>query len=321
MLQVSAFGDSGVYAQGTATAEPVLERVLQGVDVVILAVPTNVRHTLIAPVAASLDACPLLLAWEGAGRLRQSMRALGIAQPMIVGLQRSPILCRTQRALRSVEILGVRSEVVAATIAAEDTADAQRAMKALLPFRFAFAPNYDCVTLSPGNPLIHPARLYRCDLARLRPGGRGGRFYADWDDRASATLLALHSELARLRDALRLPAEFVHTMADAPTPPSPSQTTCDIRAARSLAGIRLPLSIGAQGYGWNLQHRFFREDIGEGLAGILEIARSAGVAMPTAQAIEHWHADLRASSPLGADAVFQPALHRAAGDAAHCGLR
>ena len=37
------------------------------------------------------------------------------------------------------------------------------------------------------------------------------------------------------------------------------------------------------------RHRFFREDIGEGLAYILDIASHAGVEMPAAQAIYNWY--------------------------------
>lgn len=47
---------------------------------------------------------------------------------------------------------------------------------------------------------------------------------------------------------------------------------------------------------WNTDHRFFAEDIGEGLATILADADAAGVAMPTASAIVGWYRGLVAGS-------------------------
>jgi hypothetical protein len=283
-------GTEGTYAVGAVSAEPSIGRAVDGADIVVIAVPAHVRHGILDRIAGRVRNSSLLLAWEGMGRFTESLRGLRIAGPVVVGLQRSPLLCRIRRPWRSVEILGVRSRVVAATVDPADMSCAKRLLGRFFPFRFLFAPTYRCVSLSPGNPLIHPARLYA--VAHSGHGERASpaHFYADWDDEASATLLALHREVARLRDALRLPVRFVRTLVDAAAPPSPAQVTHDIRSERRLADVMLPVVPNGPHRGQlDHTHRFFREDIGEGLSYMLSIAHRTGVEMPTAKAIHNWY--------------------------------
>ena len=69
------------------------------------------------------------------------------------------------------------------------------------------------------------------------------------------------------------------TLVDAAAPPSPAQVTNDIRSEQRLAEIMLPVVLtGTDGTRLDHTHRFFREDIGEGLSYILSIARRTGVA-------------------------------------------
>lgn len=289
------------------------EAAIADADLVVLAVPAHARSALLRPLAPALADCRLLLVWEGSGRLAETVDALDPRPSAIVGLQRSPLLCRAApapqaqagavRGRRTVRILGVRDSVVAACLRGSDTAYARRVLRALLPVRLQFAPDYACVRLSPGNPLTHPARLYACASARMRAGGRGTRFYADWDDAASRALLALHGELAGLRDARGLSRRHLRTLTDATRPWTPAALTRITREATALREVRLPLCPVEQGGGmsrWNTDHRFFAEDIGEGLATILADADAAGVAMPTASAIVGWYRGLVAGSGASA---------------------
>lgn len=287
-LTLTVYGAEGTYAIGTAFAEPSLRRALEGADVAIIAVPTHVRRRVLEQAAPRLTDCAMLVSWEGTGWFREHLKELGIERPIAVGLQRSPILCRVRSNGQSVEIFGVRTEVVAATTKPADRSCARQLLDSLLPFGFAFAPSYECVSLSPSNPLIHPARVYSFD----RPGvdlARDVRFYADWDDAASEVLLLLHGEVARLRDELRLPRRYLRTLADQPRPRAPSEITRLHRTQACLAELQVPVRQGSRGRSLDRRHRFFREDIGEGLAYILDIASHAGVEMPAAQAIYNWY--------------------------------
>jgi opine dehydrogenase len=289
-LTLECFGREGLYAVGAVSAEPSIRRAVDGAEIVVITVPAHVRHRVLDRIADRVRNSSLLLAWEGMGRFAESLRSLRIGGPVIVGLQRSPILSRIRRPWQSVEILGVRSRVVAATVDPADVPSARRLLERCFPFRFDVAPTYRCVSLSPANPLIHPARLYAVAHSRRGEGALPAHFYADWDDEASATLLALHQEVASLRRALRLPVRFVRTLVDGAAPPSPAQVTHDIRSEHRLAEIMLPV-VRKSPHRLQLDrtHRFFREDIGEGLSYILSIAHRARVEMPTAKAIHRWY--------------------------------
>ena len=287
-LVLRCVGSQSVYAIGRVLTEPALRKAVDGADMVVLAVPAHVRKLILSRIAGQLRCCLVLVAWEGMGRFAETIGDLGISVPACVGLQRSPIVCRTEMRWRSVEMIGVRSMVVAATVDPAASLDAERLMSAVFPFRFTFAPSYHCVSLSPANPLIHPARLY--SLARCRRRlTHSLRFYADWDDDASEVLLALHNELARLRDRLRLPVEFVRTLADRSLPPTPARLTHEIRSERGLTSIQVPLCNGPSGLRLNFNHRFFREDIGEGLQYIVSAAKQAGASMPVSDRIRRWY--------------------------------
>jgi hypothetical protein len=139
--------------------------------------------------------------------------------------------------------------------------------------------------------LIHPARIYAYGTREMRRA-RGDRFYADWDDRASEVLLEMHRELRALRERLGLPTALVKTLADRRPEPKPAGLTAVIRSERALRAVRLPMR-GANGQRrLDHKHRFFQEDIGEGLAFIVEIAGKRGVEMPTCRAICSWYAGL-----------------------------
>jgi hypothetical protein len=286
-LEVTAFGEAGIYAVGSAIAEPSLARAVDGAEVVVCTVPAHVRWHLLRRIARRLDACLLLVAWEGMGRFAESVRALGFDPRLAVGFQRSPMLCRRRERHRSVEILGVRSRVVAAPVDSGNLGAVEKAIGAVLPFHFSFASEYAYAALSPGNPLIHPARLYSCALRRRIAVGM--RFYADWDDDASEVLLRLHAELATLRDALGLAASCLSTLVDGARP-SPRRVTRAILAARPLRAISLPIRLTARGPELDRRHRFFDEDIGEGLAHIHRVARRCGLHLPTTEAICRWYA-------------------------------
>lgn len=293
-LTLRCFGVKGTYALGTVLAEPLLRRAISGAEVVVLALPAHVRDQILAQACGRLRDAALLVAWEGLGRFSESLREHRIDGPIAVGLQRSPLLCRTRRRWHSVEIHGVRSRVVAATIESADRLRAKAVLDEVFPFRFIFAPNYTCVSLSPGNPLIHPARLYSFAQsgATVR---RSIRFYADWNDEASKTLLALHGEVAQLREALRLPRKYVDTLADGRTLPSLGEITQSIRSEPRLARIVFPVRMWRNRLKLDHRHRFFREDIGEGLAYMLSIAHSTGVQMPMASTIHAWYRETKHS--------------------------
>jgi opine dehydrogenase len=280
-----------------------LAEAIRDADVVVLTVPTHGRRRILERAKRQLNQCSLLITWEGTGWFREDLVELGIGSPMAVGLQRSPLMSRIRQLGEKVEILGVRSEVVAAATRQEDRQSAGTLLTAILPFKIAMAPSYACVSVSPGNPLIHPARLYGWQIRGEPLPDAGLSFYGDWEDVSSMVLIEMHRELAGLRESLRLPKRFLKTLVDRQVVQTPRQVTHDIVSETCLHEIRVPIRQTRRGLALDRRHRFFREDIGQGLAHILDIARQAGVSMPLAAAIHRWYCGLSREH-----AIFRPAL-------------
>ncbi|MGP9819921.1 NAD/NADP octopine/nopaline dehydrogenase family protein [Salinarimonas sp. NSM] len=276
-------------AAGRATVRPDPRSAVHDAAVVVLAVPTDARPDLLRMLAGAMPACRVLLAWEGTGPFREELAAIDALWPACAGLQRSPLVARPLADGTGCDLRGVRSSVVAAAVDADDRALVGDVLGALLPVGIEMAPSYDHVSVSPGNPLIHPARLWAIASG---PGedraADGGGFYAGWDDRASEILLALHGELARLRDALGLSRSHVRTLVDRDPVPNPARVTAEIRGEAALAEVPVPIRIVDGRPTLDREHRFVREDIGRGLAYVVALARRAGQAMPTAEAIVAW---------------------------------
>lgn len=288
---ILAKGASKYYSVGAARAEPSITHAVRGADLVICTVPAHVRHCLLKRIRKQLDACVLLLMWEGMGRFMESLHELGIRPQIAAGLQRSPLLCRIIKPFRSVEIFGVRSQVVAAPADPDSLGRIQGIASEVLPFQLTFVPDYNYVAFSPSNPLIHPARIY----SRALHGAFVPReaLYGDWDDHASTILLSLHSELALLRGSLGLSPLWLPTLIDRSTRPSPAQITHETRSAGALRSIAFPVRETAYGVRLDWAHRFFQEDIGEGLMHIRRAARACCLRLAVTEEICRWYGSAR----------------------------
>lgn len=283
-----------------ATAE--LEQAVLTAEVVILAVPTHARRDLLQALSPHLSRCVLLLSWEGTGRFAQEAAELAIDPSICAGLQRSPLIARRRSQPGAVTILGVRSSVVAGTLVPTERRRVAELLRALFPFSFNLAPSYEYVVLSPGNPLIHPARLFSWQQAAVTR--RSERFYADWDDAASHTLLSLHRELKELRDHSGLLRRYLTTLADQTPVLSDAELTAQIRGETRLSHIKMPMRPADSGVGVDPTHRFVLEDIGQGLDQIAVVARQRGVPMPMTATILAWGRSLMTSGrPASVQAV------------------
>lgn len=288
----TCYNDRSPCMVGRAFATDDLHGAVRGTDIVIITVPTHARHELLGKIAKSLNACALLLSWEGTGPFLNSVQACAIDRTICAGLQRSPILARIREHGTSCDLLGLRSAVVAAPLEASARGDLGKLLQSILPIRFDIAPTYRHVSLSPSNPLIHPARLYavaEAGSASTRLPDKVPKFYGDWDDAASEVYLTLHDELARLRDALGLSRQFVSTLADRDPRPTAGEITAMLRGETRIADLEVPYRIADGIWMLNSGHRFFREDIGEGLRYMVELSRGVGVPMPAAAKITEWY--------------------------------
>ena len=282
-----------VYCTGTALLTPDLRAATHLADIAILVVPGHFRGELFQRLSDG-GLPPVIISWEGAGYFDQLIEPY--AGVTAIGFQRSPLVCNVVHQWRAVRLAGARSKVIAATVRSSDTASAHALLSSLLPFKVCMAPTYECIVLSPGNPLIHPARLFAC---RRHSSGRlaGERFYRDWNDESSSVLLRMHAELAHLRNRLHLPRRFIATLADRKPLLTSRALTEETRAEKTLHRVRFP-SLVEGPIRFDPSHRFLREDIGESLRRMLSVASTSGVKMDQCAQVFDWHRSADETRPI-----------------------
>ncbi|MBN3815976.1 hypothetical protein G3N57_04855 [Paraburkholderia sp. Se-20369] len=263
-----------------ATDDPA--RAIGASDWVLLAVPAFAHATLLERIRPFLAPH----AWVGclgcaAGFDWRVARVLGNGARYF-GLQRTPWVARAVVRGQVVHVTAVRSRVGIAGHPARDlTALAPRLSDA---FGLELRPlgGYLSVTLGFDNPALHPPRLFAL-YGSGRPVAPSVRFYGDWDDVASAHLLRLDDELARIRSALNVPSDVgarVHFGAD-----SPDVVTALIRSMAPLRYITVPSRADGSP---DTDARFFQEDFAHGLAIHRALGRLAGVETPVLDTMLGW---------------------------------
>ncbi|KVU72916.1 hypothetical protein WK73_17600 [Burkholderia ubonensis] len=263
-----------------ATDDPA--RAIGSSDWVLLAVPAFAHAALLERIRPFLAphawvgciGCAAGFDWRVARILGNGVRHFG--------LQRTPWVARTVVRGQVVHVTAARGRVgIAGHPSRELAALAPRLSDA---FGLELHPlnGYLSVTLGFDNPTLHPPRLFAL-YGSGSPVPPSVRFYGDWDDAASAHLLRVDDELARIRRALNVPDEVgarAHFGVDAPGALTPL-----VRAMTPLRDITVPSRADGSP---DTDARFFQEDFAHGLAIHREIGRVAGVETPALCALLEW---------------------------------
>ncbi len=181
---------------------------------------------------------------------------------------------------------------------------------------FRLSRSFLALTLSVDNQIIHPSRCYGLYLEH---GGRWETeveipyFYRDFDDTSADLLRALDADYTTIREALkaRYPEEHFEYMLDylGLERLSYQSENTDIResftTSQTLGAIKPP-TVPLEGGGWGIDvnHRFFTDDIFYGLAIAKWIADQLGLAVPTIDRIIAWAQDLRDEKIIDGDRLL-----------------
>ncbi|WP_412025827.1 NAD/NADP octopine/nopaline dehydrogenase family protein [Burkholderia cepacia] len=263
-----------------ATDDPA--RAIGASDWVLLAVPAFAHAALLERIRPFLAPH----AWVGClgcatGFDWRVARALG-SGARYFGLQRTPWVARTIVRGQVVHVTAVRSHVGIAGHPAHELAALAPRLSGAVGLELVPLNGYLSVTLGFDNPTLHPPRLFAL-YGSGRPVSPSVRFYGDWDDVASAHLLRLDDELARIRSVLNVPDEVgarAHFGAN-----SPNVVTALIRSMAPLRHIAVPSRADASP---DTDARFFQEDFAYGLAIHRELGRLAGVETPVLDTMLGW---------------------------------
>ncbi|MGL5152669.1 MAG: NAD/NADP octopine/nopaline dehydrogenase family protein, partial [Clostridium sp.] len=158
--------------------------------------------------------------------------------------------------------------------------------------------NYLSITLSPSNPTMHPSRLY--ELFNDYKDGviydRNPKFYEEWGNVASSTLLDLDDELTLILNELNYKNDFntddFEKIKKRYSITEPIELNEKIRSAIGFKGIYSPMVSKGTGVIPDLSSRYFIEDLEYGLCILKAFGEILNIKLQTIDKVTTWAQEL-----------------------------
>lgn len=272
----------------TATDDPALA--VAGADIVFVTTPASIFKEILCRIRPCVESDAWVGAIPGTGGFDWVARETLGPRTRVFGFQRAPYVCRTLRYGHSVALTGIRPKVRMAALPPGEAPGLAARLAKYLNLPIEVTPHFLPVTLSPGNPLFHPARVFALF------GDWDGRtihevcplFYEEWDAAATDYYLRLDRELQAVCQALPVDMSAVRPVLAHYDARTPVELTRRIQGLTALRGILAPMHPVDDGFVPDLEHRFVTEDILHCLAVQRAVARLTGVRTPTMDEIIAW---------------------------------
>lgn len=285
------------------------EKAVSNADIVMIAAPAHVHLDLLKKIAPYLKQGCVLGTLFGQGGFHWAVEAgLGPYQSKssaIFALQHVPWLARWAEYGKAVEICGPKEFLCAAVTPQCATSMARCLIQVCFDQKCKLLPNFLCVTLTPSNQIIHPARYYA--IFKDWDGKRVYRedeipwgLYSEFDDEAAKYLSLLDAELQAIKRALAARCPEIDLSTVIPIQDRIIQQYSDdvkdrtnlrtvFSSNKGYAATRTPAVAVPGGYQPSVQGRLFQEDVPSGLCVLRGIADMVGVGVPTIDMMIQWH--------------------------------
>lgn len=209
----------------------------------------------------------------------------------LFGFQRVPFISRTDVYGRSASLLGFKRKLELGTESVLHPELLGGLLQDMLDTPVELVSHYLEVSLSNGNPLLHPCRLYTL-FRDYRPGmyyPRHFLFYEEWDDATSDLLLRCDREFMAMLEKLPVHPECIVPLADYYESHDISAFSGKIRSIEAFKGLKAPMKYtGPAGYIPDFGNRYFVEDFPYGLSVIRQLALGTGTPVPNIDRIMEW---------------------------------
>ena len=155
--------------------------------------------------------------------------------------------------------------------------------------------NYLTVALTPSNPILHTARLFSIfkDATAELNFPSMIKFYGDWNDLSSKTLLDMDSELQAICKSFSaidlsgvIPLSIHYESA------SVEALTSKIKSIKSWNKLNSPMKKIGDKYFIDLESRYFQEDFPFGLCVLKAYAQITCVKTPVMNSVLYWYQKL-----------------------------
>ncbi len=266
-----------------ATLTTELGEAVRGADVVAVTVPTPGLPHYAAALADTIRENQLI--WLDPGH---SGGALFLAAEILRRRRRRPLICQLSTASHGSRMAGPATvgvfALTAASLAAFPSRDIDQCharVDFLLPGQFSTAASVLELDLQNVNAIMHPPQMV-CNASWIEATGGDFFIYREGTGPATARVIeAVDSERIALAAALHVPTlPLVEALAKA------GYTSADAARTGSVyRALQAGEPIGRVKALPTLDHRYLHEDVGWGLVQWINLAKVAGVATPTMDAL------------------------------------
>ena len=207
----------------------------------------------------------------------------------LFGFQRVPFIARTDEYGKSAGLLGYKSSLSFAVHNINDTESLKETLKDMFDTQAFLLDDYLKVTLTNSNPLLHPSRLFGMFSDNAESYGSHIRFYEDWDDFSSETLIACDKEFGELLNKLNIARKDIPSILDYYESNDAASLTRKIRSIAAFKGLYAPmLPIEGGRFIPDFGNRYFTEDFPFGILLIKSFTQKNGIHTPTIDSIIEW---------------------------------
>lgn len=323
----SSWAEKGTIQGEIDTITDRADEVIPDADVVLIAAPANAHAPILQKISSHVSRGCVVGALYSQGGFDWVARKYLSNLPSldgIFGLQNIPWICKATEYGKTVQLIGPKKHLVLASYPVHKANDFARLAALLFDIPCITVPNFLCLTLSPSNQIIHPARYYGIfhtwDGKSAIPKDKiQWGLYTDMDDISADLLEQLDQELQGIKTKLieRFPnldlssvLPIARRIIDQYGPDISDTTTLKsiFRTNLGYAGCRTPISVSEDGYRPAVNSRLFWEDIPYGLCVLKSIAQMVGLATPQIDRMIRWHQQFMGKEYLRSDGTLDSDL-------------
>jgi len=272
-----------------------LEECVKDRDIIIVTFPSYVQKDLIKQLEEINLKNTILCFYPGLGGSELRTEKLINNGVTICGPQRIKSVVRLDEYGKSVHSCGKRQLISLGCVPQKNGEKARRIIEEILETKTELLPNYLNVTLTPSNPLLHPARLYGIfkDYSNGKTYDKIPLFYEEWDDFSSDVYIKCDNELHDIIDKLeKIDLSKVIRVLPYYESTDNKSLTRKINSIKGFKGITTPSKKVENGYIPDLSSRYFCADIPYGLLIIKDFGLITNTKTPMIDEILYWYQKL-----------------------------
>lgn len=273
-----------------ATDDP--KRAFSDAELIFVTVPANLMEKLSDIIYANAPSETLIGIIPGSGGGECVFRKCLERGNTIFGLQRVPSVARLTEKGKTVRCTGYRDDLYVSALPRLRSSYCTELIEGIFDIKSIPIPDYLNLTLTPSNPILHTSRL-----STMFKNWKAGKvyekaplFYEEWNDDASARLIAADDEVQAVCRALpEFDLKYVKSLKDHYESYSVEEMTKKISSIAAFQGIGSPMVKTEGGWIPDLHSRYFTADFSYGLTIIRQAAGFAGVHTPVIDDMLNWY--------------------------------